>query len=60
MKEVIVDSEEERLFYSNYEELIRCKDCAYWDECHLYCHFHADDRQWFPNDYCSVAERKEE
>ena len=39
-------------------ELIHCKDCVFWDESH--CWFHTDEWQWFPDDYCSYAERKKE
>lgn len=44
----------------NHGELIRCKECKYWDGKYHDCSFHDDGRDWDSNDYCSRAERKEE
>ena len=64
MKEYIVNSEEECLFYKH-DELIRCKDCKYWQ---FYdsvkanvCKRRYDKHYWqsHEDDFCSRAERKE-
>ena len=41
-------------------ELIRCKDCKYWNGKYHYCGVIDDFRDWDAYDYCSIAERKEE
>lgn len=41
-------------------KLIRCKDCKHWDGKYHYCEIIDDSRDWDADDYCSVAERKEE
>lgn len=38
-------------------ELIRCKDCKYWNGNGKYCDY---EMSGLENDYCSWAERKEE
>lgn len=45
-------------------KVIRCKDCIYWQDNnggypHEYCKWRGDETP-DPDDYCSVAERKEE
>ena len=40
--------------------VIRCKDCKNWVSEYLFCSFHGDYRNWYADDYCSAAERKEE
>lgn len=63
MKEFIV-KEYETFPYKNavseMPELIRCKDCKHWDEMYRYCEVIDDCRDWDADDYCSLAERKEE
>lgn len=42
-------------------ELIRCNDCRFYNEENLQCMIHMNDEtEWYDNDYCSFAERKEE
>lgn len=49
-------------------ELIRCKDCKFWEEAKdfprgQYCkRFMGSSYIWhsYPNDYCSLAERRED
>lgn len=41
-------------------KLIRCKDCRHWDGKYHYCEIIDDSRDWDADDYCSVAERKED
>ena len=41
--------------------VIRCKDCRFYKEENLQCMMHeGDNEEWYDNDYCSLAERKEE
>lgn len=41
--------------------LTRCKDCCFYKEENLQCMMHeGDTEEWYDNDYCSRAERKEE
>ena len=40
-------------------EVIRCKDCKYWDSECGYCHIQGCEGLE-PDDYCSYAERREE
>ena len=41
-------------------KLIRCKDCHFYKEENLQCMMHdGDTSEWYGNDFCSLAERKE-
>ena len=40
-------------------QVIRCKDCKHWDGRVYYCEVIDDSRDWKADDYCSLAERKE-
>lgn len=41
--------------------VIRCKDCHFYKSENLQCMMHDGDLdEWYDNDYCSRAERKEE
>lgn len=40
-------------------ELIRCKDCIYWNDKYHDCTYHDDGRDWDGEDYCSRAKDKE-
>lgn len=43
------------------DDLIRCKDCHFYKEENLQCMMHdGDTSEWYANDFCSLAERKEE
>ena len=41
-------------------KLVRCKDCIHWYGKYHFCEIIDDSRDWNADDYCSVAERKEE
>lgn len=42
-------------------QVIRCKDCHFYKSENLQCMMHEGDKEeWHDNDYCSLAERKEE
>ena len=45
---------------AEYVKVVRCKDCKHWDGKYQYCEIIDDSRDWDADDYCSVAERKEE
>lgn len=72
MKEYIVSYKTEEVENSTFfyggnveQELIRCKDCKfYWSENHVCTEIGADDGVYHvhvgDDDYCSMAERKEE
>lgn len=41
--------------------VIRCKDCHFYKSENLQCMMHdGDTSEWYDNDFCSYAERKEE
>ena len=42
--------------YKRKEELIRCKDCSYWDS--GWCDYHEGTME--ADDYCSRGERRED
>lgn len=48
------------IWRDNTGEIIRCKDCKHWDESFYYCRVIANNIDWKADDYCSLAERKEE
>lgn len=40
--------------------VIRCKECHFYKEENLQCMMHeGDTEEWYDNDFCSLAERKE-
>ena len=45
------------------EELVRCKDCKYWDTGYRFCKFHGLDcfgsSRFGENGFCSYGERKD-
>lgn len=54
----IVDSALLKKYASAQPEIIRCKDCKYWESDYGYCSEQgAEDLK--PDDYCSYAERRE-
>lgn len=64
MPEYIVNSEEEpSLWYGDkYDELVRCKDCKYWDGHWASLNVtmcKAFNWRSKPEDFCSLAKRKE-
>ena len=49
-------------WFDNRGELIRCKDCKFWDGDDLNdndCECSCNGGWWFPEDYCSHGERRE-
>ena len=39
----------------------RCRECHFYNNENLQCMMHeGDTEEWYDNDYCSLAERKEE
>ena len=68
MKEYIFNPDDERMYYFEYEELIRCPDCKHCvtyyhgpeapDMFTFFCNHHGIHPE--QNDYCSWAERKED
>lgn len=64
MPEYIVNSEEEpSLWYGDkYDELVRCKDCKYWDSHWASLNVtmcKAFNWRSKPEDFCSLGKRKE-
>ena len=56
------DTSDDYQWFDNRGELVRCKDCKYWDrddragnECQCLCNI----GWWPPNGYCSCGERRE-
>ena len=44
-------------------EVVRCKDCKYWDKDALWCDINSPQlseshMNWYEDDFCSAAERK--
>lgn len=59
--ECFVLKESLRKRYEMYDQVIRCKDCKYYDSEHEVCCVYISYRlAKDANDYCSDAERKEE
>ena len=58
LKEKIVRYETDGSIVKAYDagELIRCKDCKYWNGSGKYCDY---EMSGLENDFCSWAERKE-
>lgn len=48
----------------DFVEVVRCKDCTFCRESEktnrLFCDWHRDDFETFPNDFCSYGERSNE
>ena len=60
IKEYIIILDEDSLFLHIEDELVRCKECKYWEiksngfgECNVM------DKQLLGREYCSFGERKE-
>ena len=57
------DTSDDYQWFDNRGELIRCKDCKFWDGDDLTdndCECSCNGGWWFPEDYCSHGERREE
>lgn len=61
LAEELNKNREIRKKYTESDELIHCKDCYFYKEENLQCMNHeGDSEEWYDNDFCSRAERKEE
>lgn len=50
----------ERIHFADVVEVVRCKDCKWYEGGICYLDVHEDDPRRIPEAYCSVAERRED